>query len=399
MATSYTSAITRPAIATTGIRKRTVADKIRRLFPQDAQILALVANGLDAGEDVVRKKGLISKKKVESRTFEGFTYSPQAVEFTVTTGGTSSCVVSSATGLTLKTIVVNTNNMLVGRVSAISTNTLTITTVGGTSFESSAGDVLLSMGPAYAENSSSPYIYMKDEDNYYNTTHIFRFPAAISRTAKKNPHYGNKDFWSRVRQNVLAEGLRRVENALLFGERPSSGETTSDSTLSDTFGTFRGMWNWAATSKDFGGNMTWEGFQVDLPNAMHESVSPSEKKIMLCGEVTFGRMLRWVNDKLTVMESDSEYKEFGVFTKSFVTAKGNIEVIVHDAFNRGQMTNKALVFVPDRFQYCHFNDDDLKPKLGIQANDVDGVEDDILGELSCWSEDAGYSITKVTGIY
>lgn len=398
MATTYTAALTTPSISTTGTRKRTVADKIRRLFPQDASLLALVSSGAGAGEDVVREKGLIAKKRVENRKFEGFTYTPIAFTFTVSTAGTTSIVVSSATGLTLKTVLMNTANMTVARVSGISSTTLTMTSVGSTSFSAAVGDVLMSMGPAYEENSSNPYLLMQDEDNYYNTTHIFRFPSAISRTAKKIEHYGSKDYWQRVKQNVLTEGLRRVEIAMLFGERPSSGETTTDSTLADTFGTFRGLWNWAASSYDAGGNMTWENFVVDMPDAMHESVGAQEKKLMICGYQTHGRMIKWAMDKLLVQQQ-GELEKFGVMTSKFITAKGTIEVLVHDAFNRGSLQNSAVVFVPERVQYCHFHDDDLHPKLGIQDNSVDGVEDDIIGELSFWSEDAGYSILKCTNLW
>lgn len=398
MATPTTSALTTSPISTTYTRKRTVADKIRRLFPSDASLLALVSNGMNAGSDIVREKGLIAKKRVENRKFEGYTYTPITLTFTVSTAGTTSIVVSSASGLTLKTVLVNTANMTVARVSGINSTTLTMTSVGSTAFSAAVGDVLMSMGPAYEENSSNPYLLMQEEDNYYNTTHIFRFPAAISRTAKKLPHHGSPDYWSRVKKNVLTEGLRRVEIAMLFGERPSSGETTTDSTLSDTFGTFRGLWNWAASSYDGGGNMTWENFVIDLPDAMHESVGSQEKVIMLCGYQTHGRMIRWAMDKLIEQRSGTLDK-FGVKTSKFVTAKWEIDVLVHDAFNRGSLTKSALVFMPERVQYCHYFDDDLKPKLGIQDNSVDGVEDDILGELSLWSEDAGYSVLKCTNLW
>lgn len=396
MGNVYTAAQTTPAVSTTGTLKRTVSDKIRHLFPGSSNLLALVTDGPTEGLTVRQAKGLIGKKKTDTVKFESFTYSPLAITFTVTTGGTTTCTVSSATGLRLKYTVINTANMTVGRVGAISTNDLTITTIGSTAFSTTAGDVLLCLAPSYEENSSSPYILQKDEDNLYNYVQICRFPVAISDSAKGNPHYGG-DIWQRIKQRNVIEGNRKVENTLLFSERASSGDTTTDGTLADTFRTTRGIYNWAQGSFDAKGAMSPDTFVNDLvTSGMHESVDSNKELIMFCGKKVFARMQSWVNQDRMVMQQNEDLRKFGLKAYNFVTSGPEIRVIKHDAFDRGTNETRALIFNPEDVFYCYKTERDLQARNSIQANDVDGKIDEIFGEIGIGVLDGGYGITKVT---
>lgn len=401
MATVYTAAQTTPAVSTTGTLKRTVSDKIRHLFPGSSSLLALVSQGTPDGMKIKREKGLIGKKPTETPKFESFTYSPLAINFTVSVANSpTSYDLSSASGLRLKYTLVNTTNATVCRVGAISTNTITVTSVGSTTFSAVAGDVLLCMAPAYEESSTSPYILQKDEDNLYNYVQIVRFPVAVSASAKGNPNYGG-DFWGRIKERNVIEGNRKVENTLIFSERSATGETgTQDGTLSDYFRTTRGLWNWAQGSLDAGGAMTPEMFTKDLVvEGMHESVDSNSKLVMFCGKEIFGRMQGWVNEDRMVMNQAAELEKFGLKAYTFVTSGPDVRVIVHDAFDRGANAKKALIFNPEDVFYCFKQGRDLAPNLGIQANDADYYEDEILGEIGIGVLDGGYGITKVTNWY
>jgi hypothetical protein len=390
MSTVYTAAQTTPAVSTTGTLKRTVSDKIRHLFPASSNLLALVSSGTPDGMKVVREKGLIGKKPTQTPKFESFTYSPLAIAFTVASKGSATAyTLSSATGLRLKYTLVNTANNTVCRIGAINSATLTITSVGGTTFDAAAGDVLLCLAPAYEENSSSPYIL-------HNYVQIVRFPVAISASSKGNPNYGG-DFWGRIKERNVIEGNRKVENSLIFSERASSGDTTTDGTLADTFRTTRGIWNWAQGSFDAGGAMTPDTFCKDMVvSGMHESVDTNSGLVMFCGKEIFGRMQQWVNEDRMVMQKDEELNKFGLKAYTFVTSGPEIRVIKHDAFDRGANNAKALIFNPEDVFYCYKEGRDLAPVLGIQNNDVDGYEDEIKGEIGIGVLDGGYGITKVT---
>ncbi|CAK0764466.1 conserved hypothetical protein [Gammaproteobacteria bacterium] len=400
MSTVYTAAQTTPAVSTTGTLKRTVSDKIRHLFPASSNLLALVAQGVPDGMKIKREKGLIGKKPTATPKFESFTYSPLAIAFTVSVynSGTSLSV-SSATGLRLKYTLVNTANNTVCRVGAISTNALTVTSVGSTSFSAAVGDILVCMAPAYEESSTAPYILQKDEDNLYNYVQIVRFPVAISNSAKGNPHYGG-DIFGRINERNMIEGNRKVENTLIFSERASSGDTTTDGTLADAFRTTRGLWNWAQGSFPAGGAMTPDVYMKDLPvSGMHESVDSNAELIQFCGKEIFGRMQQWVNEDRMVMQQDEELKKFGLKAYKFVTSGPTIRVIVHNAFDQGEFSKKALIFNPEDVFYCYKEGRDLEVKRNIQANDADFVEHEILGEIGVGVLDGGYGITKVTEWY
>jgi hypothetical protein len=394
MATTQTTVWTTPAVSTTGtLERRTINDKIRNLFPGAAQLFALVATGEVKKGEVKKSAGLIGKKGVDTRRYEWFTYTPLATYVTVSSVSGSNITLSSATGLTIKRTLLNTRNMHVGRISSITSTVITVTAITS-SFDVQAADTLLIMAPAYPENSSGPLIIGKDDDNNYNVTQIMRYPVAISASAKGNPHMGG-NFWQRLKEKNMVEGNRLTEKSFLFGERPTSGDTTSDSTVGDSFGTFRGVWNFAGYEYDCGLAMTPEKFRKNLPLAMSDTINPAERVVFLTSRTIRGEMLEWVNDKLMYIDGESDLKRFGIDAKKFLTNGPTIEVMVHDAFDQPGMTNKGLIIVPDECLYVFKNGRDLQPKQGIQNNDVDGYEDEIIGELGFAELTGGAKITKV----
>jgi hypothetical protein len=360
--------------------------------------MSLIQSGA-VGEEVSKTRGLIKKESVDGSKFECFNYNPMAIKFKVASVTSATVyVMESVDGLSLKLGVINTKNQTGGRIGAIdtSTKTITLTSVGGTTFSAVAGDYFLAIAPVYADNSSSPYILMKDEDNLYNITQINRFPSAISASKKGDSHYG-KDYWARVRKQVVMEGLRKVEGSAIWSERASGTNlTTTDGTLSDLFRTTRGTWNWAVGGGahfDAGGSMTHEKFVRNLALAMNDTVGSQNKLIMYCNRSQFADMCMWANEKLMVTEQGT-LKKFGVTSKVFVTSGPEIEAIVHDSFN--QFDGLAQIFDPEMVSYKFKKDRDFHPVLGIQNNDVDGVEDDFLGEWGMGVDDGGSSMTYIT---
>lgn len=400
MATTTNSSWTTPAQSTTGtLERRTISDKVRNLFPGAAQLFAMIATGTVNKGEVKKSAGLIGKKGVDTRKYEWFTYTPLATYLTVASVASTTYTMSAVAGLVTKRTVLNMTNMHVGRVSSVNTTTMEITVTAITAaFTVAAGDKLLIMAPAYPENSSGPTIVQKDDDNVYNTTQIARYPVAISASAKGNPHYGG-DFWGRVKEKNMIEGNRLTERSFLFGERPASGDTTADTGTGDAFGTFRGLWNWAGSEFDCGGAMTPEKFRKDLPLTMSDTINPAQKVIFLTSRTVRGEMLEWVNDKQMYIDGKSDLEKFGLDCKRFVTNGPTIEVVAHDAFDQPGMTNKGLIFCPDECLYIFKNGRDLAPKQGIQNNDVDGYEDEIMGEIGLAELTGGLAVTKVVNWY
>lgn len=395
----YTTPYTNRNPSADGTQKRTFHDAIRNLFPGASTLLALVAHGKIEKGQLTKGKGMISKTSTSTRRYEFGTYTPLTVQFTVDSVDANGKIViaGATTGMVLKRAILNTENMDVGRISSINAATKVITVTPVTSsFNVAAGDKLLLMAAAYEEGSSNPYRIMKDFDTNYNVCQIMRYPVSIAASAKGTPHYGVKDFFSRIKENNVIEGNILTEHTMLFGERATLTTTDliSDSTLGDSFGMMRGLWNWAATTFDCGGAMTPDKFRTNLALALPNTISSNQKVVMLTSRDVFAEMTGWIYDKYMVTES-GDMKKFGVKSEKFMTAGPDIEVIQHAAFDRGSLRNKAIIFCPEDVLYVAREGRDLQPRKGIGDNSFDGYEDEIFGELTIAELTGGYNVMTV----
>lgn len=381
--------------STTSTLARTVEDKIRNLVPESAQILALVTKGAVKDGEVAQSKGMISKKATDTVRFEAFTHTPP--EFTKTAGAVSSLTVtfSSVTDMYVRQVWENTANNTVGVVDLISGSDVTFVSVGsGTTFSVTEGDTLMRLGNAHEEGSSDPAYLQKPDDNVYNTTQIFRFPVEITGTADNIKHLAGGEYFARMKRYNLVEGLRDVERAFIFGKRASSGNKTTLTNVGVDASTTQGLWHFAQSEYDAGGNMTPQKFNKDLMLAMDSSVGNGQPIYMLTSREAVARAIEWQQSHIRIDQS-KELAKYGVKAHKFVTSGADVHLIAHDAFDRGGHTNQALCFIPENVQYRYLKGRDLAPKMNIQSNSTDGRKDEILGEVGLLPLDGGYSITKV----
>jgi len=145
--------------------------------------------------------------------------------------------------------------------------------------------------------------------------------------------------------------------------------------------------------------MTWAKFRDEMPLSMDESVGTQTQKVMFMGTRAWSIVLGWVNDALEVQQNAGTYKQFGVESTRILTAKGPVEVVVVDAFDRADLGEMAIMFCPELLEYVTLRDFDFQARNGIQGNDVDGTMDEIFSEISISTVDAGKSIMIVSNIY
>lgn len=396
MATNFTSAYTGRDPSSTGTQKRSVHDKIRNLFPGASTFLALVAYGEIKKGELTKRKGMISKTTCSQRRYEWFTYTPWTIEYTVSKVEGANITLAASNNLAVRRCVLNLSNMDVARVVSLANNVITVASINDAAFTVAAGDKLLALAPAYEENSENPAVIMKDEDNQYNVMQIVRFPVSISASAKTQEHFGMENIFSRLSEKNMIEGMRLVEHSMLFSERAYTTTTdlTEDST-NGSFGTMRGLWNWAQKSFDCGGAMTPEKFIKDLPLQMSDTINDNQKVVMLCGRKVFGEMQMWAADKWMYSEP-GDMEKYGVTSKKFQTSGPEIEVVKHAVFDRDDLSNKALIFCPEDLVYVAKKGRDIQPRKGIQSNSRDGYEDEIFGELTIAELTGGLNVCKVT---
>jgi hypothetical protein len=404
MATPVKTAITVPAISTTGIRQRTVSDEIRHKFP-GAPIMAFISQGLVNGYDVTKENFRIGKSAVKNTLFENFTYTPLAAKTTIATYSSgSSFTITDYNDAHEGMVLVDTTNRTACRISALSTATVTATSIGGTAFSSAAGRTVLILPSVYKENSTGPYVLMKDEDELHNTTQINRAAFEISATAEKIPYYGTPAYWKRIKERGVIEYFRKKESAFIFSERASSGETTTDATLGN-FRSTRGVWNWGVAggaSADVAKGLTYEYVTQTLPTKFNSSVGSKTRKIWIMGSLSYGNILAMEAEKSTLLlDASKEYKDItlGTHVSRILTSKGPIDIFQHDLFDAAGLENCSMIFNPDTIEYVFLTGRDDKIKLNIQGNDQDGYKDEIISEWGVRVNDGGDSILLLTNMW
>ncbi|CAK0768766.1 conserved hypothetical protein [Gammaproteobacteria bacterium] len=395
---------TTPASSTTQNIPRSVEDKVRDMFPESAKLMALVAVGSVNAGRWAEQAGRISKKSVDQMRFECYSYTPLAVELSVTVAvGAAQYTVADATNIVAPYCVFNPRNGTTARVDSISTSDLLTTSFGTTTFSAVAGDTLIVMAPCYGEASQDPIALYKNEDNLYNTTGIHRFPVKISGSARATVSYFG-DYFKRMKEVDFKNGKRKTERTLLFSNRASgSANTTSGgSVYSTAFGTTRGLWNWAAGALPFGGVFTPEKFR-DIPSYYADNtaniVGDQSPMIMFCGNKTSGVMQNWVNLISRTDKPGGEVDVFGLKCKQFMTSTFSVNVMVHDAFNATGLKNKALLFNPEELFYAFLKGRDLKPNNNIQVPSLDGYMDEIMGEIGLGVRCGGQSVLQLTDLW
>lgn len=402
IAATVTTPFTTPETTADGLLDRTVNDRVRNLFPGSAKLLALVMDGQVRRGELVRGQSRISKKSSRTPRFESFTHSPLAIEFTVTSLSGTTLTLSSTTGLVPHMTFVNTDNDTTARIDSVTSSTVVeVTTFGTSTFAAVVTDKLLAMAPAYPENSKDPNVLMKEDDNIYNLLQIVRYPVSISASHKGNPQLAGGDFFTRLKRDNMIEGNRKIENTLLFSNRASGtvNTTAGGAILGDPFRTTRGIWNWAVNTFDASGSLTATKFRQDLPEAMSDTIDDAQEFVMFAGTNVFGIMQEFVNAPVVVNDTEKHrYEKFGIKAKAFETSIPLINLIRHDAFNRGSYTDQALIFAPEELFYCFKEGRDLQPRVNIQSPSTDGFIDEIFGEIGIGVLDGGNSITRVINI-
>ena len=143
--------------------------------------------------------------------------------------------------------------------------------------------------------------------------------------------------------------------------------------------------------------MTWEKFQGAMVSAMGDSVNDQDRIIMYLGQQNFEVLMAWVNDKLMIEQTpDGMLKTFGLKSRKFITSRFNIEVMTLDAFNKGSLANKALLYKPSAIKHVFLKSRDLQMRQNIQSPSTDGVIDELYGEFGVRTKDGGDSILTVS---
>ena len=286
---------------------------------------------------------------------------------------TTSVVVASGDGVLFKAgdiIMASTEAMYV---SAVSTDTLTVTRgFGGTTALSSIAlnTPIYIISNAYAENSTSPAALTTKPDEKYNYTQIFRTAVQLSNTADKTKMYGGADRGYQ-RSKALLEHKREIAKAFYAGYRTIDSSYTKRTT--------GGLFSFLTQTQAFssgGTTLTYANF--DELVAQKAFRYGSKQKLLIAGPKLSTVINMWaLNKVVTDVSTDAA---FGMRVKKLYTSYGDLMVVYDPLLADLGHPDYGIVIDTNNINYVHLDGRDTKLYTNIQENDRDGIKDEYLTE-------------------
>lgn len=288
------------------------------------------------------------------------------------TAGAVSVVVDNGAYFFVNCFVLVQRTGEIMHVTAISTNTLTVTREwGGTGDEALVdNDSLTILGGGAAEGAAPENPRSVVAANAFNYTQIFRDGFAATKTLEASSLYGGDYLAYQARARGI-EHAKYMELAFWFGERIEF--TTSVNAARRTTG---GVEEWISTnSKDFGGALTEE----EMEDAAETAFRYGERKVrfLFCGRKAASNITLLGIGKVRHVASD---KMIGMQASQYQTTHGLWNIIPHDLFEGD--TNSLLGFSVDmnELSYRFLRTRDTKLNTNIQARGIDGQENEWITE-------------------
>lgn len=274
------------------------------------------------------------------------------------------------------------------RVTGVATNTLTVTRSWGATAAAALldNDVLMIMGPAYAEGAGKGAARMTKKVKKTNYTQIFRQPIKLTGTLEASGLYGTSSERSFQRAKKAKEHNWAIERAFFFGEKNEdlSGDpirstgglhefitTNVTSLANDAALTLAALDLHLESLFAYGSGERWafvSPHMASVINALGQAkLQIQQHEVGRAGDVKFGLH---VTDYLS---------PFGIV--HFVMAKMLKDFVAATTpFIAGKVMY-SLDFDPeDGVAYRFLSGRDTSLRTNIQANDVDAWEDEYLTE-------------------
>jgi hypothetical protein len=352
-------------------RVRDVADRIAYLDPNAAPLTLLTQKA--SSFSVYNTKFEWIEKDLEARWSQvnnGAGYNTTA----------TSIVVDNGNYFTVGDLVKVPRTGEVFRVTAVSTNTLTVVRGlgnGGTGVALLDNDDLLILGSSFAEGAASGSEKSHIETYPYNYTQIIRTPFGVTGSENSSENYTGNDR-SRLRAEKAIQHKIDIERTALFGVRDIDTSSTANPIR------YTGGFLYYATSnsKDMGGTMTLSEVETWCESLFSHTASGDTRVVFMSPLVTS------VIDQLAInavrlVPSD---KTFGIAVRELVTAHGTLMLVKHRLLTSGPSGSGGyggymLAVDPSKFGYAYLRGRNTKLRMDIQSPDVDGFKDEYLTEF------------------
>lgn len=346
-------------------RKLDTADRIALLEP-DAAPLTLILK-------------MARKRKTTDPKFRWFedVLGPRWDTVNYSTGYTTSetsVVVDNGAYFKVNDLAKVTSTAEVLLVTAVSTNTLTVTRAFG---ETAAGAIadgvqFLILGNLSEEGADAPAIKTTQKVEVYNYTTIVRTPLGLTGTEAATDLYGEQDLPFQRRKAAI-EHMRDIENRFLFSERKedTSGTHPKRST--------RGLLKWIATNvTDAGNTLTEAEFNTFLESVFR--YDKKKKRMFIACSKLLSALDSWGRAAVRVLPKDQTY---GISVKQYLTSHGTLNIVGHDLLEE-YYNETGLAIAVDSMWYRALQgakNRDTHLRKNIQDNKNDSEQDEWMTEV------------------
>lgn len=330
---AYTPA---PTIVTTNSGYYNV-QTAQRKFDVSEDIAQYIGSSSSAPFTVLLKN--LNLKSVIDTTFKILEEQPQpwsdACNGAVTAVATS-VTVDHGSYFKSQDLVKNERTGEIIKVTAVSSNTLTVTRGYGTTSAAAMNDndPLRILGGAYEDGSAASVYRMVKVDSNTNYTQRFKEAIKVPDVIMSTELYGEPEL-QRLRNRKGIDHLIKIENALLFGEKSLKTPATTIATSEEELRTTGGLLSWLSSNIKTlgdgtlagGGALTESDFNTWLEDVMKfAGSSGSNKRTMLASARMCSIIDGWGRDKLQTLPSTETY---GIAVKQYISTHGTINIIKH----------------------------------------------------------------------
>lgn len=371
------------------LRKYDVSDKLW-LLDADIAVLAFFARKLG-------KKAVIDP---EFRWFEKSSparYS--AINYTTGyTAGETSMVVDDGTVYRAGMVIQNATSGEQMYVSAVSSNTLTVTRAWGTTSAptTSANDaVLVVVGNANAEGAATPVQLTSDPVKKTNYCQIFREAIDVTNTEKSTDLYAMGSDINQMRRDALRLHMLDIERAFLFGE-PKEDVSIVGTTgpIRATAGAKYFMSTNVSDVSTSTGILTQAIFETWVRNVFAKG---GQKKMALVSPLIASAINSWGAGKLVMYPKD---KTFGIAITQYLSIHGTLDFTIERLFAENSVWG-GMGFAFDManlgYRYLAANGENRDTKLlkDRQAAGYDKTTEEYLSEVGFFlADEASHGLIK-----
>ncbi len=282
------------------------------------------------------------------------------------------------------------------RVTAVSTNTLTIVRgIGGGAAAILDNDELMIVGTASAENALSREARSDNPVKITNYTQIFRDSIEASETWRGSETFTSPDDWTRTVAKTMIVHKLKLENTYWHG-KPS--EDTTGAPLRTTGGAFHFI---QTNRTDMGGTMTEAEFFGGFSNAFR--YGNQNAKMAFASRLAVDVVNGFPRGKLEVVQGDND-ATYGLSIMKFRSPHGTLNFVTHNMFEGavfgGYIAVLDLSQLRKRPMRAHGGGTrDTHTNEHIETPGQDGRKDEILTEtgLEFGLEKTHALMTGITG--